>query len=338
MRRLLLFEFVHADSAEFADAPASIRTQAWAMLEAVLTDAVALNDVDVTVLLCESAAASVRDVPAGVELLLCPDGKSSLQALADAAGNSDFVLPIAPEWNRTLLRVAETLQPLPCHTLLPSRSMLKTCSDKLETWKGFGSSSIPMVSCEPLCGGSAGADRSEPNSVFKPRWGAGCDGIRRGRLPQSADPRDYIRQPMIVGRSLSIGILGGPGIAQSLPVAEQIIVWDDNVPGYEGSTIPADLPHAAESRVMRITAQVIRQIGHFQGYIGLDFLLSESDGTVYLNEINPRLCTSYVGYREILEFNLLDVMLGATARPVLNAIPRPIAFRTDGTTSPHQAD
>ncbi len=329
MRRLLLFEFLHADSDAFVTAADRMRSEGRAMLQAVLTDAVALPDLSVTVLLCEAAQAALNSLPAGCELLGCRD-LSPLDALASAAGDFDFVLPVVPECDGLLLRVAQTLQPLKCTTLLPSLSVVETCSDKLRTWDAFCSSLIPMIECMSACCDSSKSGFSDPGAIFKPRRGAGCEGIQRGQLPTTANPQDYIRQPFIKGSSLSIGVLSSPGGIQLLPVARQDIIWQGVWPKYNGGTIPADISCEMEARVTSIAEYVMQQIGRFTGYLGMDFLVVEADGMVFLNEINPRVCTSYVGYRQLLEFNPLGVLLGYPAGPVRRAASRSISFRSDG--------
>jgi predicted ATP-grasp superfamily ATP-dependent carboligase len=326
LHRLLIFEVLHASAEEFARASPAMRCEGRAMLDALLTDAVALDDIVVSVLLCEPALATLDMKLASVQLCRCPDQASWPDELVRAARDCDFVLPVAPECDGLLLRAAQSLHPLSCTTLLPSVSTVETCSDKWKTWKLFGSSDTPMVECSPVGSESTDARFWDPQLVYKPRFGAGCDGIRRGRLPSTADPQDYIRQSTIPGHSLSVGVLGGPRGVEILPVAEQRIVWNEDEPRYSGGSIPADIPHEIAARVSTIARHVIERIGHFRGYIGMDFLVSRNDGTIYLNEINPRVCTSYLGYRQLLPINPLELLLNEVVCPPLASNPAPITF------------
>jgi hypothetical protein len=45
----------------------------------------------------------------------------------------------------------------------------------------------------------------------------------------------------------------------------------------------------------------------FQGYFGIDFIKKE-DNSIYFIEINPRLTTSYIGIRNILDYNPLEFL------------------------------
>ena len=320
---------MHADSDAFVAAADGMRSEGRAMLQALLTDAVALQDLSVTVLLCEAAQESLSGFSVGCELLDCR-GLSLLDAVASVAGAFDFVLPVVPECDGLLLSVAQVLQPLKCSTLLPPLSVVEICSDKLRTWDTFCSSSIPMLKCRPACFDASKTGFSDPCMIFKPRHGAGCEGIQRGHLPRTADPQDYICQSFVEGSSVSVGALSGPGGFQLLPAVQQNIIWQGVCPKYTGGTIPADISGHVEASVIKIAGDVIQQIGRFTGYLGMDFLIVEADGTVFLNEINPRMCTSYVGYRQLPDFNPLGVLLGDSVRGMRHAVPRSISFRSDG--------
>jgi len=45
----------------------------------------------------------------------------------------------------------------------------------------------------------------------------------------------------------------------------------------------------------------------FQGYFGIDFI-RKADNSIYFIEINPRLTTSYIGIRNILDYNPLEFL------------------------------
>ena len=332
MRRLLLYEFLHADADAFAAADRGMLSEGRAMLQALLADAAGLFDVSTVVLLCRTAEQSLSvHVPTGCELSQCPH-LSPLDALVALATDCDFVLPVAPECDGALLSVARALQPLACTTLLPPLSVVEICSDKLRTRDMFCSSSVPMIECGSVWRRSSGPRHSDSGTIYKPRRGAGCEGIQRGRLPLTADPQDYFSQPFVRGRSLSVGVLSGPAGYELLPVAEQSISWRGSRPKYDGGKIPADIPDQVRAQITAVAEQVLRQIDGFTGYLGIDFLLADADGKVFLNEINPRVCTSYVGYRQMLEFNQLAVMLGDAAVTPHRSSSRSIRFRADGAS------
>jgi predicted ATP-grasp superfamily ATP-dependent carboligase len=74
------------------------------------------------------------------------------------------------------------------------------------------------------------------------------------------------------------------------------------------------------------------------GYVGVDLVLGDAaDGSQdYAIEINPRLTTSYVGLRQLAEFNLAEAMLVAAAGKLEQPLrwkPGHVRFSSDGSTS-----
>lgn len=326
MDQLLLFEYLHADRVEFECAGDNIRSEAGLMLQSLLADAVALDGIQVSVVLCDDAADTLGPLPDNVELYRCRSRDSVLEVLVEAAVQADFVLPVAPECDSLLITVAQALRPLNCRVLLPPLATVEQCSDKLLTWNTFASDAIPMLPCDTVVTKAANSRYRDESLIFKPRFGVGCGGIQRGNLPLESDPADYIQQPWIDGESVSVGVLSGCNGFCSLPVARQNVIWQNDQPIYRGGTIPANLGNGIAEQITAIAEQVMQQIGSFSGYLGLDFLVVETDNAVFLNEVNSRLSTSYIGYRQLLETNPLEVLLGRKSDVIRNEDSEPISF------------
>ena len=309
MTQLLIFEFLHASMTAFIGASPGLRSEGRAMLLALVEDARYVSGTDISVLLCNEAAASLRhELPTFVRTITAPahgaDGIFSW--LHEAAGSADVIFPVAPESDNVLLRVAEALRPAR-RVLLPPIPVLELCNDKLLTCKVLGAAGIPIVPTISLSRTSIFVD-----TVVKHRLGAGCEGIFRGRAPPGGRTEDYVCQPFVDGQSLSVGILSNGEAFAVLPVAEQRIEWKDGAPQYHGGRIPARVSDSTASQAREIAVHVMKQFGSFAGYLGID-LMESSDGIVLLSEINPRLCTSYIGYRKLLGLNPLAVILGEAA-------------------------
>ena len=325
MTRLLVFEYLHAAPAMFRCAGTTMRSEGRAMLEALLEDARCLSDSDVSCLLCEEAAQRLSaEVTAGVSMKFCRDGDDVLAQLCQAAGAADIVVPVAPETDELLLRVAEVLEETNAKVLLPPTSVIRYCSDKLRTWEKFSAAGVAVVPTAPMTDAPPGAD-----DVVKHRLGAGCEGIFRGKMPTDGRPEDYILQPWIGGCPLSVGVLANAEGNCVLPPTEQRIRWDNGTPRYRGGIIPADVSESMLTQARRIADRVLIQVGSFSGYLGID-LIATTDGIVLLNEINPRLCTSYIGYRRLLPINPLDVMLGTLRAGDVQTDEGSVEFTADG--------
>lgn len=158
--------------------------------------------------------------------------------------------------------------------------------------------------------------------VFKRRDGAGCADMQwfpdlsslRSRIASTipVDQRNlWIIQPWIVGSHRSIAMLcESSDHFQIVGVSTQEI-RNESVVTYHGGQIESDVDD-------RLSAWVLEWFGSMvgaRGWIGIDFLLpvplvEGSDISPILIEINPRLTTSYLGYRQRFGSRLADGVLG----------------------------
>ena len=148
--------------------------------------------------------------------------------------------------------------------------------------------------------------------VVKPGDGAGSQGIQR--LPREAFLRwkqslssddvttgGWIVQPLISGRTLSVAaIFATDGSLHDIwPVAEQFL--DSKTFAYLGGLIPAG--RVNRSHIEALIMDVVACVSGLRGYIGFD-LIERPNGEVVVVEINPRLTTSYIGYRTLAASSL----------------------------------
>ncbi len=328
MIRLLLVEFIHADGRTYADAPAGLRIEGRAMLNALASDAAEAMGVCPTVLLCEAAVEDGCRFSRGVGVTTSDSCRPLIEQLTAIAGRFDAVLPVVPECEQLLPLVARTLKDANANTLLPSQEFVETCSDKLATWQVFRNAGVPMLECTDIGAGVVSAAAME-NGVFKDRWGAGCEGIHRER-PDDMDLTRAICQRWIDAESLSVGVLGNGDETFVLPIAHQRIQWANGRPKYVGGDVPAIVDSSTTHQVTAITQKVLAFAAEFAGYFGIDFLVDKESGTVFLNEVNPRLCTSYIGYRRLLNSNALELMLGITPMDAVTLRSAAVSFDKSG--------
>ena len=179
--------------------------------------------------------------------------------------------------------------------------------------------------------------------VAKPRFGAGCEDIRRycwdsktREVVKASSDRNTIWQPFVNGRFYSVGIIGTGKTCQSvvLPVVTQDIHWDDNSPEYRGGQIPARLKPQQLRQLSELILKIVSLLKVDDGYVGLDLVwwdknrsehnlqdgelayrdqafgeaeFVEISGEWQVVELNPRLCTSYLGYRKLFPENLAEL-------------------------------
>ncbi len=325
MQKILLFEYLHADAELFAHSPDSMRGEGRAMLVALATDLSQISGGVVDTAICKSAAKALssclRNLSGQVKEISASGMSDVASQLSTLAGHYDFVIPIAPECDGILSQVVQRLRQDGHDVVAPNCHAIELCSDKWETWKQLRRESVPTVPTHLATEDSLGAlglDQATNLFVVKPRDGAGCDGVRKTLLP--AIQRDIaagtlsseaIIQPFIDGQSFSFGMLGSgdDGSPIMLPLTVQKIQWHLDRPQYVGGTVLSASDHKFKKQIVELGHQVGRLIGPFTGYVGVDLLLPHGTEQFLVTEINPRLCTSYLGYRRATTINLSKAIL-----------------------------
>jgi hypothetical protein len=74
--------------------------------------------------------------------------------------------------------------------------------------------------------------------------------------------------------------------------------------------VPFDNPVKGEA--FEVAKRVVKSISGLQGYVGVDFILTK-EGAVVI-EVNPRLTTSYVGLRRVVNFNPAQAVASAVLK------------------------
>lgn len=226
----------------------------------------------------------------------------------------DATLIIAPELEGELLR-RRSLVP-PARSLNSTLSAIDQCGDKWATYQQLTAGAIPTIPTELVteCHSSSG------DLVVKLRHGAGSQEIWRvssvaawrNQIPFERRSR-FVVQPFIAGTHHSIGVLiDRSGRVHFLPVADQRIAVLQGF-AYEGGILPtATLTECQQAGARKRAEQVVAVFPGLQGYFGIDLLCPhDCPDTMLVVEINPRLTTSYVGYRALSRANLAAVWLGS---------------------------
>jgi predicted ATP-grasp superfamily ATP-dependent carboligase len=341
---LLLIEELLASQSLWLQSPDSLRGEAVSMVAAITQDLAAISGLRPAVLLCPAASASpaLRTLlPAGLGRCLTDREPAEWMRQPDVPTESiRHLLIVAPEFDGRLverLREAESGPLREAVRLNLSASLAETFSDKFATaaWleqRGLPTPPTLLVTDEQrgelTSGPIASFGRHECTGVLKPRFGAGCDQVQLiSKLPLSAtlasgsDNAEWVVQPRVRGRACSISLIGRgeSGPALILPPGDQRITADaQNNLHYRGGRIPCGGDSAA---AVTAVAEAFRSaLGPFRGWLGLDVVVSSSglkEPCATIIEVNPRLCTSYVGYRKLTSVNLAEQMLYPRTEPAV---------------------
>jgi predicted ATP-grasp superfamily ATP-dependent carboligase len=340
--RLFVSESVCSGALSGAELPPSLLAEGLAMRDAILADFASLPGVEV-VTTCDRRV----PLPGDAAALVVATAEEERAEFERLCRSCDATYVIAPELEKELVarcHTAARLNPRPLNCAVAAVSL---CSDKLALWERLRDAGIPTIETWEIDASRTLAQVADRNAglfpcVIKPRFGAGSQATflcrtfeELARRSGGFDPRrpesQAIVQPYRAGRALSVAAIVNPATgepAHLFPVAEQRLA-DDGTFRYLGGRIPAVGMQGATARLEELVRRTCAAVQGLRGYVGFDLLLSD-DGSPRLVEINPRLTTSYVGYRRLARQNLAAFLLDPSSRRPLDWGDGMVEFRSDG--------
>ena len=269
--------------------PASLANEGRRMLQALLNELKLIKQIQVLLLL--DPRFNDLDLPDNC-LVTWADHADFWLNLEEHLANCDAVLPIAPEQDGLLARIATRIIAQHKQLWLSHPQTIDLCTDKLQTIKLLARFGLPVIKTERY------TDFTWVDIgpwVIKPIDGLGCQGSRithhsLKETPLEAD--SLIVQPDIEGDAISLSCVFTAENAYLLSCNRQHVKLKQQRFELIGCTvnIEHELRHVFEKMIQTIA----RALPELWGYIGIDLIVSPQYGPLIL-EINPRLTTSFVG-------------------------------------------
>jgi predicted ATP-grasp superfamily ATP-dependent carboligase len=246
---------------------------------------------------------------------------------------------IAPEFDGILEERCRLISACGGRTAGSSADAIALCADKLRLAEHLKANGVATIRAEPWKVDDAVlALKQEPSFplVVKPQFGAGSlhsflltsvEDLQKTEAELTACGMELIAQAFIAGQPLSVAAIVSRNGIEMFPLCTQNIIGKRLE--YAGGTVPAIIERA--DAVVELAKCAIASVEGLHGYVGVDLILP-SDGPPLVVEINPRLTSSYHGYRRLAKTNLAPRVLqpDAEARP-LAWHKTPISFLADGT-------
>ena len=267
-----------------------------------------------------------------------PDEESA--AFDRLALMADAVLAVAPETGGELARRCRRAEALGSNWRGCSASAIDLCGDKLRLAEHLAGSGVPTIETHPLTPRTLNSVRLP--AVVKPRDGAGSqstflvrswgelrDALREFSGPGTDEP---VWQPYVAGPALSVAVLVHERREPDVfPVAAQHLSGDGRF-RYLGGAVPAESVPAGA--IWDLARAACASVSGLRGYVGVDVMVpEEDDARPVLVEINPRLTTSYLGYRRLTETNLAERWLGGGTAGAIEWAGRRVEYRPDGVVA-----
>lgn len=231
---------------------------------------------------------------------------------------SDTSYVIAPELNDELSRRVTAAVPRHLNCSVES---IDLCGDKWALFQHLTRHGIPTIPTYRLAALPDSHSISWPR-VLKLRLGAGSQAMQLVSSPadweaaifeydNGSRTTEAIVQPFLPGRAVSVGVvIDRCSVIHRLPVADQFI--DPQLGfAYSGGRIPSS---HWDGSIEELLGRTLSTIPGLYGYVGIDLLIPDQQPDKPLVvEINPRLTTSYAGYRQLCRDNLAALWLSDSA-------------------------
>lgn len=270
------------------------------------------------------------------EIVIVPPGQ--YEAIFSALlRRSDAALIIAPETDGVLTRLSATVIAAGIPLLGSQPAAIAIAADKLACYQRFRQAGLPtpLTLATTVARASHTAAQIGYPLVTKPLDAVACEGICLVRQPselpgalellqQTTRHSKFLLQRFVDGTHASVSLLVADGRALPLSLNAQHIE-----PGcpftYHGGAVPLSRPAATRGfdttrgfdadRAFDVACAAVQLLPGLQGYVGVDLILTPEEA--WLIEINPRLTTSYIGLRQVLDCNLAQAIWHACRRATL---------------------
>ena len=159
--------------------------------------------------------------------------------------------------------------------------------------------------------------------VIKPEDGVGAESIYyfekesqilnfiRNFRVNSNKNRYFILQEFIEGEDLSASLIGNQNL-DKISTVLSVNSQDINIKNKESEYFGGYTPFENYKEIVKILHNILKKINllKINGYFGIDFLW-KSDQSFSIIEINPRLTTSYIGLRNVINLNCAELILNS---------------------------
>ena len=333
--KIILYEYASGGGYAGRRLPIGILAEGFGMLRSVAADFKAIG-YEINILL--DARLSKLNPPIDADYILpVMHPEEPEKFLKDLAKINDSIYIIAPETGQTLQTLVELAEKTNKTTLNCKSAAIAKVADKALLYSNLRENGFPIPKTQLLNTSDTLAQikqtiRQQLNYpvVFKPVDGAGCSGLsiikEEGQMGKALTMiRDeskfshFVVQEFVEGESVSVSLLAAKnkGLAISLNRQDTAMSGPEALSSYNGGCIPFN--HPLKQEAFDLAERVVESFQGLQGYVGVDLVLAQDKP--YVVDVNPRLTTSYVGLRKVVNFNLAEAIENAVLKGKLPVKP-----------------
>jgi predicted ATP-grasp superfamily ATP-dependent carboligase len=326
--RLLVYE--HVSGGGFADEPipASFLSEGFGMLRTLVSDFKAAGH-NVTTTFDSRVARLNPPIDADwvVPVFSSREAEVSIRNLSEQA---DAAYVIAPDTDGVLQSFVELVEQSGAASLNCSAGAIGEVSDKGGFCEFMRKLGVPLPETEVF---SVTDELKEIKKavrgslrfpvIFKPADGVSCGGLsvvyNKDQVADAVDKvkkeslsKQFLVQELIKGDAASFSLLstGSEVVPVILNRQDVTLETPEACSSYSGGATPLD--HQLQAEAFRMAEKIVKSVTGLRGYVGVDFVLTEEEAVAI--EVNPRLTTSFIGLRKVINFNLAQAIVDAVLK------------------------
>ena len=326
MKSLKLFIYEHVSGGGYVGQhiPSSILSEGYGMLRTLISDLKIAGHTVTTSL--DSRILKFNPPLSADEIVPISSRQEQKKTFEKTSQCADAIYIIAPESNGVLQRLVEIVEVAGGVSLNCSADSVRIASNKARFYEILGKVGLPAAETIVI-DIREGVKLIEHATrelgfplVFKPIDGVGGCGLSivrdKNQISMAIDKamnesssKYIIAQRLIKGIAASVSLISTGQDALPLTLNKQRVTLASPTSNssYHGGTVPID--HSSKDRALRTAREVVKSLRGLRGYVGVDMVLTD-DGPIIM-EVNPRLTTSYIGLRHIMNFNLAHAIIHA---------------------------
>ncbi|MHA1914100.1 MAG: ATP-grasp domain-containing protein [Promethearchaeota archaeon] len=329
---IFIFEFVSGGGFSKAKIPISLFCEGFGMLRSLILDFTSL-DFEISTLLDSRISYLSKFIPTD-RIRVVNEHDNYLKKYKESVRDTDYMFIIAPETSNilySLTRIAKNYKKI---CLSSNLEAIKIGTSKFDSYNFLRRNKIttPKTFLIPLRKNKIDIDfviqkfnSIQKPVVIKPEDGVGAESIfyfeSQPQIEQFFQEqeqkidrgRNFIIQEYIEGRDLSASVILPPSsLKDQTPILLSINSQNVNIKSpsneseYLGGYSPIENYEELKVEFLHLLEKI--NFTKFKGYFGLDFMFT-NDLQFNFIEINPRLTTSYIGLRKIINLNPAQIIL-----------------------------
>jgi len=334
---LLIAEYVSGGGYANQKLSGSILSEAYGMLRSIISDCKILGN-NITTLI-DSRLKPFNPPYEADKIVKVSSPEEFYKKFAELSGVLDAVYVIAPESNRILEKLVETIAisggiSLNCEVDAIMRSSNKITIDETVKRIGLKSPETVILNIQEKSGNIRRKIKElEYPLIFKPLDGVGCGGlsivknekdieVAVKKVEQESTDEFFIAQNLVKGKAVSVSVISTGNKTLPVTLNRQFVKLEspDKQSGYNGGFVPFD--HRLEREALNSAERVVEAINGLKGYVGVDMVLTQEEPIII--EVNPRLTTSYIGLNKAINFNPAEALVNATIK---RKLPKNVQYR-----------